>query len=400
MKKLISLVCLTVLLISCHKDEEEQTPQTRTVVVYMSAENRLSYYAESDMAEMKEGSKSISDNDNLIVYCDRAVEGELPWLGRIKNGVIIDSVSIADMQISNKDELASSPHIFEKVLSYAYSHYPATDGYGLVLWGHASGWLVEDSVAYTRGYGVDNGSNSSRFDGTLWLNIPTIRRVLEKQPHLSFIFADCCNFMCLESIYELRNVTDYVIGSPAEIPDMGAPYTTVVPAMFDHNNFVNRIIDNYYVSNKDYLPLSAVKTSEMENLATATSTALKTIYNQQGSDYPDLTGLIHYYNEYSSRFLPSYSIFYDAGDFILKYAPTEAYQVWKQVFDRAIVDKRFATSWMTNKSWGTHYSDFTMTTERFHGVSIFIPQDPQTGFYRYYNQRIESFLWHKAVWQW
>ena len=49
--------------------------------------------------------------------------------------------------------------------------------------------------------------------------------VMRNLQELKFIFADCCNFMCLESIYELRQVADYIIGSPAEIPEIGAPYT-------------------------------------------------------------------------------------------------------------------------------------------------------------------------------
>ena len=31
----------------------------------------------------------------------------------------------------------------------------------------------------------------------------------------------------------MRNVTDYIIASPAEIPNVGAPYDKVVPDMFD-----------------------------------------------------------------------------------------------------------------------------------------------------------------------
>ena len=246
MRKLITLFFAAALLTACHKDDDPEVPKpVRTVVVYMSAENSLSSCSLTDFNEMVEGSKLMEEQDNLIVWFDRAKTGELPWLCRIKNGLITDSVSIDDMGISAKDEFSSDPKIFEQVLRYAYSRYPATDGYGLVLWGHAGGWTMQDSIAYSRGYGVDNGRNYSNSDSGFWLNIPTIRKVLEQMPKQLFIFADCCNFMCLESIYELRNVTDYVIGSPAEIPDLGAPYNTVVPAMFKHNSSTSSIIDGF-----------------------------------------------------------------------------------------------------------------------------------------------------------
>ncbi|MBR2229104.1 MAG: hypothetical protein IJ886_02370 [Prevotella sp.] len=395
----VALACVT-LLSACSKDDDEQkTPQTRTVLVYMSAENTLSSYAEADLKEIMDASIQLTEDDQLLVWYDRAKKDELPWLARMVNGKLKDSVSIADMQISNKDDYSSDPHVFEKVLTYAYSHYPAVEGYGLVLWSHASGWLKADSIAYSRAYGVDNGINSSYSNNGPFLNIPTIRRILEGQPHLDFILADCCNFMCLESIYELRSVTDYIVGSPAEIPDPGAPYATVVPEMFKRQNAAKGIMLKYAECYQDALPLSVAKTSEMEALAEATHDVLKAIYSRLGMEYPDMTGMIHYYNESPGRFYPYYNIFYDAGDFVKQYATDAEYKQWKTALDRVVIDKAFAKSWMVNKSWYTHYSDFEMTEERYHGVSMFVPQDPGFGYYKRYNNDIKMMAWWWKVWE-
>ena len=396
MKKLVFLICLA-LLSACCKDDDESIPQTRTVLIYMSAENSLSYDSESDLQEIFEGSQALTDDDNLLVYYDRAQANELPWLARIVKGQLVDSVSIADMQISDKDEYASNPKVFEEVLSYAFSHYPAAGGYGLTFWGHATGWLREDSLARSRAYGVDNGANSPSYDAGYWLNIPTIRKVLEKQPHLEFIFADCCNFMCLESIYELCEVTDYIIGSPAEIPDIGAPYDKVVPEMFKRKDAVKGMLTKYAESQPNYLPLSIAKTTEVDALAEATRIVLKAIYSRLDTEYPDMTGLIHYYNEYRSKFLPHYNIFYDAGDFVKKYATEAEYNEWKQALDRVVTDKVFSSSWTTNKSWHSHYSDFEMTEEKYHGVSMYVPEDPDLGYHARYNKDLKLFGWYYAT---
>jgi hypothetical protein len=287
--------------------------------------------------------------------------------------------------------------VFEEVLSYAFSHYPAAGGYGLTFWGHATGWLREDSLARSRAYGVDNGANSPSYDAGYWLNIPTIRQVLEKQPHLEFIFADCCNFMCLESIYELCEVTDYIIGSPAEIPDIGAPYDKVVPEMFKRKDAVKGMLTKYAESQPNYLPLSIAKTTEVDALAEATRIVLKAIYSRLDTEYPDMTGLIHYYNEYRSKFLPHYNIFYDAGDFVKKYATEAEYNEWKQALDRVVTDKVFSSSWTTNKSWRSHYSDFEMTEEKYHGVSMYVPEDPDLGYHARYNKDLKLFGWYYAT---
>ena len=396
MKKLVFLMCLA-LLSACCKDDEETIPQTRTVLIYMSAENTLSYDSENDLEEIRKGSQELTNDDYLLVYYDRAKKDELPWLARIVKGQLKDSVSIADMQISEKDEYASNPAVFEKVLSYAYSHYPATAGYGLTFWGHASGWLREDSIAHSRGYGVDNGTNSSSYDSGYWMNIPTLRQALEKQPHLEFILADCCNFMCLETIYELCEVTDYIVGSAAEIPAQGAPYDKVVPEMFKRKDAAKAIMTKYAESYKDYLPLSVAKTVEVDALAEATRTVLMDIADSIKTDYPDMTGLIHYYNEYRAQYHPYYNVFYDAGDFVKKYATEAEYKEWKQALDRVISDKIFSKKWDTNKSWYSHYSDFEMTEERYHGVSMYVPQDPDLGYHKRYNDDLKLFGWYYAT---
>lgn len=399
----VALACLTLLSACSKDDDEKKTPQTRTVLVYMSAENSLSNYADADLKEIKDASIMLTEDDRLLVWFDRAKQNELPWLARIVNGQLKDSVSIADMQISDKDDYSSDPHVFEKVLTYAYGHYPAVDGYGLVLWSHASGWLKADSIAYSRAYGVDNGTNSPYSNNGPFLNIPTIRRVLEGQPHLDFIFADCCNFMCLESIYELRNVTDYIVGSPAEIPDPGAPYATVVPEMFKRQDAARGIMQKYADVYQDYLPLAVAKTSDMGVLAEATRDVLKAIYSRLDSldtEYPDMTGLIHYFNESArGNFYPYHNIFYDAGDFVKRYATDTEYEQWKSVLDRVVTDKVFSKSWSVNKSWNIHYTDFEMTEEKYHGVSMFVPQNPNYGYYKRYNNDIEMMAWWWKVWE-
>ena len=287
----------------------------RTVLIYMAGKNDLTHnnncrnYVNEDLEEIKEGSRKLSSNDCLLVFVRRYLNGnnlETPWLARIQNGEVTDSVSVRDMGIMKEDARACDPEVMEQVMHYAYTNYPATRDYGLVLWSHSTGWLIESEVATTRGYGVDNG-NYVNGSGK-WINIPTMKNVLAKMPHLKFIMADCCHFMCLESLYELRSVTDYVIGSPAEIPGLGAPYKEVVSALFE-------------------------------------------------SDY----------------------------------------QQWKQALDKAVVLKRIGYRWDTANIWRYAFVDFEMTEEKFHGVSMFIPQAPTIGEYAKMNEDIKQMEWAGAI---
>ena len=390
---------------ACHKDKEPE-PQPavladRTVLVYMSGECSLYDFVESDLNEMKSGSMSIGNN-NLLVYVDRGKTKEIPWLARIKDGQYVDSVSIKDiakeMNLTpaktsvDDDPYASEGQVMEGVIRYAFKKYPSqNDDYALAFFGHGSGWLMRDSVAYTalgrkKAWGVDNGTNGNSDTGK-WMNIPTMAKVLSKLPHLKYMFFDCCNMMCLEVAYELRNATDYLIGSPAEIPGVGAPYTTVVPAMFERTTYWQSITDRYFEQRAGGydVPLSVVKTSEMENLASATRTVLKAIAPKFGGEFPDMSDLIHYYYDYDHD-----KEFYDANDFILKYAEPDDYNNWKQALDKAVVYKKMATSWMINKSsWPRYYGNyFTVTEEKYGGVSMFVPTYIQQSSDNKYIQRM------------
>jgi len=376
----------------------------RTVLVYMAGRNNLSYYAGLDLEEMKQGSKLLGKDQALVVFMRRCYDGEEPWLARIENGQITNKVTISEMGI-NKDELyASDPEVMKQVMNYTFSHYPSVnDDYGLVLWGHGSGWLLEDEVStkpINRGYGVDVGNYIYNKTGK-WINIPTMNNVLASMPHLKFIFADCCNFMCLESLYELRQVTDYVIGSPAEIPAEGAPYQTVVPAMFEPTTYYSSIIDCYHEATKGSLPLSVVKSSEMENVAQVTKKVLQSI-SERESGFADMTGMIHYnyLGVKDSTHYQLHNIFYDAGNFIRKFATPSEYKEWKEALDAAVISKYIAYSWKTIKNWQMYYTDFEVTEEKYHGVSMFVPQDQNFQHGEYYaklNRDIAQMQWLHAV---
>ena len=373
----------------------------RTVLVYMAGKNNLSKSLQTNLEQMKVGSKHIGNN-TLLVFVRRDIQGEKPWLARISNGEVTDSVSLEDMGIGTSNMQACNPDLMEQVIRYAFDHYPAND-YGLVLGGHSTGWLIGQEPNETRAFGVDNGDGYAYSNNNKrWINVPTMARVLERVPHLKFIFADCCNFMCLETMYELRNVTDYIIGSPAEIPGEGAPYEQIIPALYEKNTFCTSIIDLYYNVQNGNLPLSAVKTSAMDQLASATRYALDKVQAMTGNGYADTQGLIHYgYSASSIQFHQEYNLFYDAGDFFRSQLSESDYQQWKQALDEVVVEKRFAKQWRTCMTWRYIYSDFEMTEEKYHGVSMYIPQDANTEYGKYYaqnNEDIKQLKWYQSVW--
>ena len=361
--------------IGCNKDDEETEDPIaeRTVLIYMAAQNNLSYwpgsgyrFAKNDLDEIKQALPQMGDN-HLVIFVDKAkdpvtrYDDHNPYLLHYRKGELRDSVPLDSTMVP------CDPTMMKNVINRVFTDYPAKD-YGLVLWGHASGWLFKsDSIAsYTarqRAYGGSNLNNSNQGAGDRWMNIPTLAKILKTVPHLKFIFADCCNMMCAECAYELKDVCDYYIGSPAEIPGKGAPYNTVVPAMMEKETFYKSICDNYAQYYNNNVPLAVVKSSEMGQLAAATKTVLQSMKAADNlQQYPNLSNLIYYLDHN----------LYDANHFIKTNATEAEYNSWKQAFDKAVVYKKFAKKWDTMNH--VSFFDFDMTEEYFGGVSMFIPQ--------------------------
>ena len=398
----MTILCAAMLFTACHKDDDNNDDPKdkiaqRTVLVYIAGENNLSPYIKEELDQLMLGSTKISDNNNLLVYVDHASATIPPYFLRYKDGVAVDSVAM-------EETLSSDPEVFRSILNKAFDEYPAND-YGLVLWGHASGWFIKsDSVAFynqsfTRrnAYGVDNGSNNIRSSSGKWLNMWTLSKAIESTgKKLKFIFADCCQFQCAESAYQLRNCCDYIVASPAEIPAVGAPYLTIVPAMFSQQpTFYQLMADAYFDQTvngyKD--PLSVVKTSEMQNLAAATKTVLTAIVPRfEKATNPDLNGLIYY----QGNVVSGQKNMFDMNDFILRYAEDDEYDTWKQAFDRAVIYRTPVLDlngmWMSNGQ--IDFRSFTITEERFGGMSMFIPQDAYYWYNANYNLQIKLTTWY------
>ena len=419
MKKILIAICLLSGLTSCHHDDDtpEDNTARRTVLVYMAAENNLTRFATEDLEEMKTGSLKLAEDQNLVIYVDKAGSLTTPYIVRAKNGEMVDTVFM-------KEALSADPTTLQDVIQYTREHFPAKS-YGLLLWGHASGWLVstKDSISRTRGssilepkaYGGATGNNSSSSSGNYWMNIVPMAKAIQNgmgSDHLSFIFGDCCSFGCLEVAYELRNVTDYVIGSPAEVPDMGAPFDLIVPDMFNEaDNFYAKIIDYYFdyyldifKNNPQYynkkvgdlagysVPLAVVKTSGLDNLAYATSSLLGTIAEKVStSGSLDLDKVMYYAISQKKYSYDMYHVF-------KKNTSAADFDTWKAAFLQAVPYRLFSMKWMTEISTlRNEMENFDASKDDCGVVSMFFPSTYYNGTNPNWNKAIQQYQWNNVI---
>lgn len=402
MKHIVCLLSAVLMVTACHKKENETVPiDQETVLVYIAADNTLNDYLSSDLNQMIRGSRGLTEGNNLLLFIDK--KNMLPGLFKIEQDDTVRLQTLTD------DPQSSDPSTLGMAMNWAMANYPARN-YGLVLWGHADGWVISERTTGSRGsrhaFGQDT-SNSTVPLGT-WMNIPDMAAVLEQLPcpegrekPLRFILADCCCFQSVESAYELRNCTDYIIASAAEIPGDGAPYQTVIPALFSQrDDFAEEAAKAYYAQLCEGYqePISVIETSQMEQLAQATATALQQSLQPLSQGYPDVDGLIYYYDR----------TLFDMNDFMLRHADSDVYSQWKRTFDAAVIYKAMATVWMAMHvayldSRESIFRDFDVTEERYGGVNMFVPQDVSSLIYKYQdnakrqNEHISEMKWYQAA---
>lgn len=197
-----------------------------TYVLYMIADNELEGEAMRALNEV-EGVDWRGQDVSVLALIDRhpgydATDGN--WSGTrlyevrydkdgVNSTIISDRLDCAVLGLSKNEENEldmSSAHVLKAILEYAKEAYKA-EQYGLVIWGHGSGW---------RGIGKDETSGGS---------VMKISRLgsAVKDKGLSIIGFDTGFAGNEEVMYELKDAGQYGIGTSGASPADGWPYKEV-----------------------------------------------------------------------------------------------------------------------------------------------------------------------------
>lgn len=328
-------------LYSCNED----TPYTgigRVVIVYMSADNSLSKYAEYNYDSMLEGYlPSDGTGEHLLVFLHtEEIEPVLVELSRDKDGNPVKrEVYRFDVGVSASAECVNT------VLTYVKDNYPS-ENYGLILWSHSTGWLPERYYEEGAPSGYADPSHAPREatdhtdvygDAIVKMAVPEISTTSFGQDsetgreidivdlsgaipmHLDFLIFDSCLMGCVEVAYQFRNIADYFCASPTEVLANGFPYTHIMDPLFRlaADAAVKEVADLYFyyyaASSSPYATISVVDCSKLDNLASA----CKAVFDENRDKVPSLD-----MSSIQPYFRMNKHWFYDLADFIGELGPS------------------------------------------------------------------------------
>ena len=177
---------------------------TWTFMVYMDADNSLSYYAPDNLAGMM--SYGSNKNINIVVLYDSTENGDsaLYFIEKGKKK-LLESLGEVDM---------GSEKTLQFFLNWTANNYPAQH-YFLDLWDHGN---------YYHGVCLDHGD---------WLTLPEINEALKLFDEkigkkIDIVGFDACRMGGIEIYYSLSKYADYAVASEKDEPASGWPYYEVL----------------------------------------------------------------------------------------------------------------------------------------------------------------------------
>jgi len=222
-----------------------------TFMVYLDADNSLDWFGPYNLKQMSDG-LAPDASVNVVVLMDRL---NLPaYTYEVKHGEIkvVQSLGEVDMGV---------PETLTSFVTFAMKKYPATY-YFLDLWDHGGGY---------RGVCWDDSSGHHLSPHDVETAVGSAES--KTRQRVEVIGFDACLMGMVEVTYELKDVTDIVLGSEMLIPGYGWPYTDIMNYLSvyptaDPDTFSAWLVKQYVATYPYYtVQLSAINEAAITSFA-------------------------------------------------------------------------------------------------------------------------------------
>lgn len=351
--KIISIILIIPpLLSSCLKEEadnHERLPN-RTILFYMAGDNSLSEEIQEKVDALTAAWK-IGGENHLLVYQDRGGE-YAPRLLEIKAGS--DGKGMAEVLEEYKDENSASSKVFSNVLNDMIRYCPGSD-YGLVMFSHSSGWLPAGTFAQPLSVVTDRKRELELIDFAHTIPNGQFR----------FILFESCLMAGVEVAYELKDKTNYILASSAEIvsPGFTPLYGKMLERLYKMTPDLNGFAQDYY----DYCNgLSGIgRSATVSVINTSGLTPLKSLLaraesNVEHWEWVERDGIQHF-----DRRAKDY-LFYDLEGYIKTIGTQKDINELAGILQYSIIYKAATESFMKGDTYGFPIKEHC-------GLTVYIP---------------------------
>ena len=200
--------------------EKAKIEKEWTIMVFINAKNNLEKYGLLDVNEMEKiGS---TDKVNVVVELGRingysTADGDWKstrrYLVKKDNDFTkITSPILADLGKTDMGDYKS----LVAFAKWAKAAYPAKK-YVLIVWNHGSGWDKSRALNLTKGISYDDETGNH-------ITTPQLGLALKEMGGVNVYGSDACLMQMPEVAYEIKNYTEYIVGSEETEPGDGYTY--------------------------------------------------------------------------------------------------------------------------------------------------------------------------------
>lgn len=322
----------TLSLVSCSgNDEPEPTSEVpQTVFMYMPwAGSTIYSYFINNINEFEESivKNGGLDGRRLMVFISqnesRSCLFEVKYTNKQCVQDTLKTYSFNSLDFTTANGLT-------EIISNVKQEAPAKT-YSMIIGCHGMGWLPVSKKTATnvkRSRSMINNRPLTRYfghssDSKYQTDISTLAEGIKNTDlKMKYILFDDCYMSNIETAYELRNVTDYLIASTSEVMIEGMPYAVIGNYLL-HNDYEN-VCKGFYNFYSDFDPpcgtIGITDCSQVE--------AMAQIMKEINSNYPDeldseTLASVQKLDGYDSKYYGGATIFFDFRDYIDKLCTDE-----------------------------------------------------------------------------
>ena len=154
--------------------------------------------------------------------------------------------------------------------------------YALIIGAHGCGWTYASDWTYYPYYArkkMAGGQKTTRFFGSvstsateLGIDVSTLAEGIQKSGmKMQYILFDACYMGNVETAYELKDATNFLLASGSEIMSDGVPYCSLWnylnSATPNYENFVSGVVNFYKKTSSPYCNMAAIDCRQLDQLA-------------------------------------------------------------------------------------------------------------------------------------
>lgn len=252
--RLVIVVCVVSLLLSCHKnDDEPDRINTQTVIFFFPYSADMTSYFKRNISDIEAAVLNGAFRNERLIVCISSTK---------------DRADVIELRDNKRDTLfhydnpdfTTSADI-SQMLSDIIKTAPA-DKYSLVAGGHGTAWVPADVKNLSKSFGGYNTKTG----------VENIAYAIQNAGlKMQYILFDGCFMANVETVYALRNAADYIIGCPTEIMIKGIPYQHCAKflgdGVLDYDGFCRAFCEYYGSYDTPCGTIAVTKCTELDSLA-------------------------------------------------------------------------------------------------------------------------------------